>query len=260
MNRFGPRRRSSLWIASLLVAGCTVEEIDLEGKVCPCASGYVCDVASNQCVKPGSGTGGTAGGASGGGGSPSGGSGGTPSGGSGGTASGGSGGTASGGTGGTPSGGSGGTPSGGSGGTASGGTGGTPSGGSGGTPSGGSGGAGGTVSTQGIQCSGVSCDTATQECCWDNAATSGVCVAKGTCANSAIQCDDAQDCAGAFCCARLKSGGDLNSVLCVTSAGDCMPSGGGSVELWCDAAAGTGCPAPKACTGTSALGGYEICI
>jgi len=257
LSRFRPRRRcSSLWLLSVLLAGCTVDEIDFGGKACPCADGYVCDVASNVCVKPGSGAGGTAGAVSGGGGGPSGGSGGVA--GTGGTPSGGSGGIA--GSGGIPSGGSGGSPSGGSGGTPSGGSGGTPSGGSGGTPSGGSGGAGGTASTQGIQCSGVACDAATQDCCWDNSIASGVCVAKGTCANSTISCDDAQDCAGAFCCARFKSGGGLNSALCVATAGECTPAANGSVELWCDAAAGAGCPTTKSCTGTSVLTGYQTCL
>jgi hypothetical protein len=33
-----------------LVWGCSVPELDLTGKQCPCAAGYVCDVASNVCV------------------------------------------------------------------------------------------------------------------------------------------------------------------------------------------------------------------
>ncbi|MBK7581522.1 MAG: hypothetical protein IPI67_15095 [Myxococcales bacterium] len=63
------------WLLAVWVAGCTVDGVDVEGKACPCASGYVCDVTSNRCVVPGgdAGPGGTS---SGGGVSGSGGSGG----------------------------------------------------------------------------------------------------------------------------------------------------------------------------------------
>ncbi len=34
----------------VVVASCSVAELDLTGKQCPCTSGYVCDVPSNTCV------------------------------------------------------------------------------------------------------------------------------------------------------------------------------------------------------------------
>lgn len=33
------------------IASCSVGELDLEGKACPCTSDYVCDVASSTCVR-----------------------------------------------------------------------------------------------------------------------------------------------------------------------------------------------------------------
>lgn len=41
-----------LLIASVLVAaGCSVDAVDLEGKECPCATGYRCDLATYTCVR-----------------------------------------------------------------------------------------------------------------------------------------------------------------------------------------------------------------
>jgi len=40
------------------LAGCTVGDVDLEGRRCPCADGYVCDSVRNVCVRPGDGAGG----------------------------------------------------------------------------------------------------------------------------------------------------------------------------------------------------------
>lgn len=66
-----------------LASSCSVEEIELEGKDCPCADGWECNTTTNKCFQPGSaGTGGT-GGAGGSGGSGA--SGGTGGGGKGGT-------------------------------------------------------------------------------------------------------------------------------------------------------------------------------
>lgn len=82
---------TAAWAGSLLLA-CSVDEVDLEGKACPCADGWECDAATQTCHRPvaaGGGAGGTEGGL---GGAGTGGTGGN--GGSGGVgASGGSGGT-----------------------------------------------------------------------------------------------------------------------------------------------------------------------
>lgn len=46
------------WWASaglLFVASCSVDEIDLSGKSCPCAGGWHCDVATDTCVEDGAG-------------------------------------------------------------------------------------------------------------------------------------------------------------------------------------------------------------
>jgi len=57
----------------LLLGSCSVDEIDLDGKACPCATGYRCDEARQICVHDGAdasvggtaGVGGSLGGASG---------------------------------------------------------------------------------------------------------------------------------------------------------------------------------------------------
>lgn len=43
--------------ALLLLAACSVPDVSLEGKQCPCADGYVCDTPTNRCF-PGNGDGG----------------------------------------------------------------------------------------------------------------------------------------------------------------------------------------------------------
>jgi len=40
-------------VAILLVSACTVPEVDLDGRPCPCVDGYVCDDATNTCVADG---------------------------------------------------------------------------------------------------------------------------------------------------------------------------------------------------------------
>jgi hypothetical protein len=41
------------WAAIVLIApACTVPELDLDGRPCPCATGYVCDTSRNACVRP----------------------------------------------------------------------------------------------------------------------------------------------------------------------------------------------------------------
>jgi hypothetical protein len=41
------------WIALLAIAGaCVVPDVDLEGRPCPCATGYECDRARNVCARP----------------------------------------------------------------------------------------------------------------------------------------------------------------------------------------------------------------
>jgi hypothetical protein len=129
----------------------------------------------------------------------------------------------------------------------------------------------GNVTNVAVSCSGASdpgiycsagptyCNPTTQSCCYDNSLGSGVCVTNGTCANSTVTCDDAADCGGTFCCAKLKAGGGLNGSSCVASAANCTAGGSGSVELWCDPAAGTGCPVGQTCTGTSGITGYHKC-
>jgi hypothetical protein len=48
------RARCAWWLAPLPVAvvigACSVGDLDLAGRACPCADGYVCDVTVNRCV------------------------------------------------------------------------------------------------------------------------------------------------------------------------------------------------------------------
>jgi len=37
-------------VVTFLVAACSVDDLDLTGKRCPCVSGFVCDTATNTCV------------------------------------------------------------------------------------------------------------------------------------------------------------------------------------------------------------------
>jgi hypothetical protein len=111
----------------------------------------------------------------------------------------------------------------------------------------------------GILCAAGTYCGAGKNCCWDNSLKSGVCVNAGSCANSPISCDDAFDCGGGYCCGRFKSSGDLNSTACVAQPGDCTASASGSIELWCDPGAGTGCPGGQSCTGTSKIALFHKC-
>ncbi|MFO0566804.1 MAG: hypothetical protein U0263_14135 [Polyangiaceae bacterium] len=66
MLPFRARLLLALWP---LAASCSVGEIDLEGKECPCASGYTCDLTTNRCIvgnPAGGGSGNVGGGSSGG--------------------------------------------------------------------------------------------------------------------------------------------------------------------------------------------------
>lgn len=56
-------KRSWAAVGLLFVASCSVDEIDLTGKACPCVDGWRCDTATNKCVEEGAGgaSGGTAG-------------------------------------------------------------------------------------------------------------------------------------------------------------------------------------------------------
>ncbi|HMR12061.1 MAG TPA: hypothetical protein PKA88_40045, partial [Polyangiaceae bacterium] len=71
-------RLASFWVGGLLL-GCTLDDVDLRGKECPCTGGYVCDTSSGLCVPflveggvAGAGGSAAAAGASGSSGSPSG--------------------------------------------------------------------------------------------------------------------------------------------------------------------------------------------
>src|SRR5262249_51703533 len=39
-------------LASVAVSACSVPDLNLDGKQCPCAADYVCDTATNTCVRP----------------------------------------------------------------------------------------------------------------------------------------------------------------------------------------------------------------
>jgi hypothetical protein len=39
------------WAIAALLAGCVIDDVNLEGKACPCASGWVCDSIRNVCVR-----------------------------------------------------------------------------------------------------------------------------------------------------------------------------------------------------------------
>ncbi len=58
-----PNRRSTVWAwavaaaVAALPSGCSVDELDLGNKACPCVDGWTCDASRNICVA-GSGTGG----------------------------------------------------------------------------------------------------------------------------------------------------------------------------------------------------------
>lgn len=226
-----PARRS-LAVALGLAAwagACTVEEVDLTGKECPCADGYVCDSATQSCQKPGASGGSSSGGAAGTGGA---------------AGSSGAGGTSTGGTGGSSTGGTGGA-----------GTGGAGTGGTGGAGTGGATGAG-------VTCGAVSCPVATQKCCHadDGTSAAGSCTASATlCLTGFVNmfCDEPGDCgSGKVCCERLSLSGNLNSVQCEASTADCKPLGSGSAALVCNPTS-PNCPSGKSCVKTSR--GYARC-
>ncbi|MCK6538349.1 MAG: hypothetical protein L6Q84_35705, partial [Polyangiaceae bacterium] len=54
------RIRSMLVAGGLLLFACAVDQVDLEGKQCPCAKGWTCDPTTQRCVQP-SGSGGAGG-------------------------------------------------------------------------------------------------------------------------------------------------------------------------------------------------------
>lgn len=35
----------------LMLVGCVLDEVPLEGRMCPCVGGFVCDEATNLCVR-----------------------------------------------------------------------------------------------------------------------------------------------------------------------------------------------------------------
>lgn len=45
------RRAVLVLLMALLVAGCILEDVPLEGRMCPCVGGFVCDEATNICVR-----------------------------------------------------------------------------------------------------------------------------------------------------------------------------------------------------------------
>jgi len=42
----------ALLVLVIGLAACSVPDVDLEGKQCPCAAGYVCDKPTNRCFPP----------------------------------------------------------------------------------------------------------------------------------------------------------------------------------------------------------------
>jgi len=229
--------RRWLSIAALGVAvcaSCGVDEIDIDGKACPCADGYACDDATQTCVKLGAATGGTDAGSDG-------------AAGAGGTSTGGAN------TGGTNTGGTN--------------TGGTNTGGAntGGTSTGGAntGGAGtGGGSGGGIACGGSTCSVPADKCCHssDGVTANGTCTPTATaCLTGFVEmfCDEASDCGGGgVCCERLSQVGNLTHIHCEAQLADCKPLGSGSATTLCNPAA-PDCPSGKSCVATTR--GYSRC-
>jgi hypothetical protein len=111
------------------------------------------------------------------------------------------------------------------------------------------------------------CVSATQECCYNRTAGSGVCQdSAALCGNQTITCDDASDCGGgtAVCCARYQNmQPNIASASCETAAASCTPAGNGFVEILCDPTEAAPCPGALTCTGVSAATnnpGWRICI
>lgn len=46
-----PRLVATVVASALALAGCVLDPVDLEGRLCPCTSGYVCDPARRVCVR-----------------------------------------------------------------------------------------------------------------------------------------------------------------------------------------------------------------
>ncbi|MBK6694365.1 MAG: hypothetical protein IPG50_19485 [Myxococcales bacterium] len=67
-----------------------------------------------------------------------------------------------------------------------------------------------------LSCGSSTCDTATQECCVDltGASAKPACVNKGSCANVALQCDEADDCGSGEVCCFSASGVTPTGSLC----------------------------------------------
>lgn len=95
-----------------------------------------------------------------------------------------------------------------------------------------------------IDCMGMTCDGATQQCCVNvtGMSATGECVARtDTCAGTPVDCDGPEDCGGDPCCLSFAGGG--GSAAC--TPGGCGGGGGfGSLEL---------CHAPTDCTDTSQM-------
>lgn len=124
----------------------------------------------------------------------------------------------------------------------------------------------GAVTDAEVLCStGVSCNLATEVCCFDRDTGEGVCQGSGVaCATQRVECDSAEDCGGgmAVCCAVYANQNNLRDVTCEASAASCLPPMMGRVELFCDPAAGAAaCPGGMTCTGTPTTPGpgFQIC-
>ena len=121
-------------------------------------------------------------------------------------------------------------------------------------------------SDPGIRCdTGIFCGSVSQQCCLNKSTLTGTCQGLGaTCTppNAPLACDSANECSGGtgVCCAHFKNGATgLQDASCVGAVGQCMPSGGGSIEILCDPRDTTPCT-QGSCTGTSLLGaGYHTC-
>jgi hypothetical protein len=109
-----------------------------------------------------------------------------------------------------------------------------------------------------IDCMGMSCDAATEECCVvaSGGGASASCIPAGSmCEGTAVDCDGPDDCdAGEICCARGGGGGGGFTVGCEPAGGDCG-SGFSSFEL-CATADDCSDPADTMCCPVAA-GGFS---
>lgn len=98
----------------------------------------------------------------------------------------------------------------------------------------------------GIECNGTVCDPSTLLCCSQTSGFSCVSNQTSQCATDVpIECDDARECPGQYCCAAYDGTNKLKSGLCSTGASHaCQSPIGGSSTYFCDPddIAGT-CPA-----------------